>query len=608
VDLRRHPLEAAGWAILALLLVLTLIGAVRLDRSRHPLIGDEATYAMQAASLAWDFDLAYSRQDYDRFVAQWGVPPNGLVLQSRPGGDRLVYAKPPLYALILAPFVRVAPVRGPVVANALMLAAAVLLAALTLRRRLGGAAPYWTAAFVFASTAFAYVFWGDADLFLLACTAAGFALVYWEDRRFVPGDEPMPQIYGGEAEEPGDRSGASIARWCGAGALLGVAAVYRPVYLTLFLPAIVAAWEGQARRRRAAVAGLVLGALAVAALSMGIQWLAGGDPTGYGGQRQGVYGQQGYPEVEYPTAGWSQRVARQGNASWLQRQALRPQLSPKLAGWNLVYVLIGRDVGILPYFLPLLLGFLAFQQDRGRWAIPLAVGAAIVAFLVLLPFNFYGGGALGNRYFLPLYPALWFLAARPVRPLWAAWAPLGVVLLASPFLGPLWTDPTGYPLGPDGQPRYVSSVARRWLPFETTQSNLPGDQVAMEGGLWVKLLNHNAWHAGRGTNLRIAGGAPVDLLLGSPQPLGSVDFELDERAPTRLKIGDEDLRPLMLLANGSEIFEVRLVAERAVHPLWWSPYDVHFYALQFSLPGARTEPIGLRIRPRGDLIRLHRGD
>ena len=58
MDLRRHPLEAGGWAILAGLLVLTLVGAVRLDRSRHPLIGDETTSAMQAASLAWDFDLA----------------------------------------------------------------------------------------------------------------------------------------------------------------------------------------------------------------------------------------------------------------------------------------------------------------------------------------------------------------------------------------------------------------------------------------------------------------------------------------------------------------------------------------------------------------------
>ena len=38
-----------------------------------------------------------------------------------------------------------------------------------------------------------------------------------------------------------------------------------------------------------------------------------------------------------------------------------------------------------------------------------------------------GGGVLGNRYFLPLYPALWFLAARPARALWA----VAVALLAA---------------------------------------------------------------------------------------------------------------------------------------------------------------------------------
>jgi hypothetical protein len=601
MDLKRRPVEAAGWVILALLLLLTLIGAVRLDRSRHPLLGDEATYAMQAASLAWDFDLSYTRQDYDRFVAHWGVPPEGLILQSRAGSSRLVYAKPPLYALILAPFVRVAPVRGPVVANALLLAAAAVLAGLALRHRIGGAAPYWIATFLFASVAFAYVFWGDADLFLLACTAAGLALVYWGDRRYTKGEAPPPEIYQGEDTETGRRS---FARWCGAGALLGVAVVYRPVYLTLFLPAVVAAWKGPAGRRRAAVIGLVLGGMAVAGLSLGLQWLAGGDPTGYGGQRQGVYGREGYPAVDFPAAGWSEQVKRQGNASWLERQVLRPELNPKLAGWNLVYFFLGRNVGILPYFLPLLLGFVAFQRDRGRWALPVAVAAAVAVFLVLRPFNFYGGGGLGSRYFLPLYPAFWFLAARPVR---AAWAP-AMVLLASPFLVPLWNDPTGYPIGEDGQPRYVSAVARRWLPYETTQPSLPGEQVGVGGGLWVKLLNHNAWPAGRGSGLRLAGGSTVELLLGSPQPLDSVDFVLDDRAPTRLLVNGQELRPLMLRSDGTEIFAVRLWRERAVHPVWWSRYDHYLYALSFRLPGARTQPIGLRIQPPRDLIQPHRGD
>src|SRR5947209_7296760 len=63
MELRRSPLEAASWAVLVLLLLLTLIGALRLDRSRFPLMGDEATYAMQAASLVHDHDLAYTRQD-----------------------------------------------------------------------------------------------------------------------------------------------------------------------------------------------------------------------------------------------------------------------------------------------------------------------------------------------------------------------------------------------------------------------------------------------------------------------------------------------------------------------------------------------------------------
>ena len=594
MDLRRSPFEALGWVVLVLLLLATLIGALRLDRAKLPLLGDEATYAMQAASLAWDLDLTYTRQDYDRFVAHWGVPPAGLILQSRPGSGRLVYAKPPLYALVIAPFVRIAPVRGPVVANALLLAVAALLAAGALRNRIGPAAPLWVAAFVFASVAFAYVFWGESDLFVMAAVAAGYALVYRGDRRYSSGEAPPPQIYAGEETESGR---GFLARWLGAGALLGVAVAFRPLYLVLLLPAMLAAREAPLRRRRSALAGLVLGALAVLISSMGLQWLAGGDPTGYGGQRQGIYVRESFPEVDYPAARWSDRVARQGNASWLQAEAVRPQLNPKLAGWNAVYFLAGRNAGVLPYFLPLVLGFLAFRSDRGRWAIPLAVALAVLAFILLRPFNFDGGGALGNRYFLPLYPALWFMAARPVRTAWA----FAVALLASPFLGPLWTHPTAYPVGENGEYRHVSGIAQRWLPYETTQSSAPGQELSAGGGLWVKVLSHNVWPAGRGGRLRIAGGSRGELLVGSPQPLDAVHLEFDERAPTRLEVGGRELRPLLFKANGYVLFEVPLERER-VHPLWWSPYDYHLYSLDFHLPGAPAAPIGFRVLPARDLI------
>ena len=98
----RRPLS---WAILALLLAATLVGAVSFDRRSWPgLVGDEATYLMQAQSLAWDFDLRYSRRDFDRFVAQRGVNPDGLILQSADSGRTLTYSKPASYAAWIAPF------------------------------------------------------------------------------------------------------------------------------------------------------------------------------------------------------------------------------------------------------------------------------------------------------------------------------------------------------------------------------------------------------------------------------------------------------------------------------------------------------------------------
>jgi hypothetical protein len=585
---RRTPLEIACWSVLGLLLLLTLIGAARLDRAQLPLLGDEATYAMQASSLVHDFDLTYTRQDYDRFVADWGVPPDGLILQSRPGSARLVYAKPPLYALVLAPFVALAPVRGPVIANALLLAAAALLAARALRGRLGPAAPLWVAAFVYASVAFAYVFWGESDLFVFAAVAAGFALVYGDDRGSRRAGEPPPQIYEGEDTAP---PRAFLLRWLAAGALLGVAVVYRPVYLVLLIPAFLAARETPPDRRLRAVNGLAAGALAILVLSMGVQWLGGGDPTGYGGQRQGIYGSQSYPDVQVPAARWTERVARQGSSSWLQAAAVRPELNVKLAGWNVFYALVGRNVGILPYFLPLLLGFLAFQGDRGRWAIPLAVALAMLAFLVIRPFNFTGGGPLANRYFLPLYPALWFVAARRAQ---ALWAPV-FALLAAPFLLPLWKAPAAYPVADDGGYRMVSPFARKWLPYETTQASAPGQQVAVGYGLWVKLLDHSIWPSGQENALRIAGSAPAHLLLGSPKRLKGLDVELDKNGPSHLRIGDNDLRPVILKPDGSVVFEIAMGEPRAVHPLWWEAGDYYLYDLEMQLPGARTVPIGMRM-------------
>jgi len=529
-----------SWAVLGLLLAATLAGAFTLDRRSWPgLVGDEATYLMQAQSLAWDHDLRYSRRDYDRFVEQWGTRPDGLILRSGDGGRTLTYGKPASYAAWIAPFLRLSPTRGAAIANALLLALAAVLAARTLERRIGPAAPLWVAVWIFASVAFAYVFWAHSDLFLMSLSALALAFAYGAPS-------------GDEGNEPRPRA---VLRWLSVGALLYLVTASRPFYGTLLLAAALAVPPAQRKLGLSAmvlISALLLGVSGFANLTEGDSW------TPYGGERQSFDSSTGFPEVELAAESWRQQIAVRGSRSWQAAD----EFEPRQTAWNVLYFLVGRHVGILPYFLPLLLGLAAFRRGEGRWALIAAVAIAAACFLVTRPFNFYGGGgAMANRYFLPLYPALWFTAARPARAWWAVLA----VALAAPFLWPLWSHPSAYLLDEEGGYRYVSDFARRLLPYETTQSHLKpsGREDFVHDGLWVKPLTTSVRAEGDGAagiHLSAAGG---QILLGSPRPIGGVR--------------------LTILPGGS----ARLIPfrhPRAVHRMWWTRDLIYLYQLELEPP------------------------
>ncbi len=586
-------LERFGWAVLFALLAAVLVATATFSRAGRPsLVGDEATYAMQAASLAFDFDLRYERGDYDRFVHDWGGAPDGLILQSREGvaaaaPRALTYGKPIAYALFAAPFVRAAPVRGPLIANALALALAAFLAAWTLRQTVGEAAPLWVAVFVFASVSFGYAFWAHADIFLFASVAAGFAVAYGgEDRRR---DRRLPEIYEDQTAVPARRT---FWRFFLAGLLLAIPGSFRPFYLALLLPAALAVPKS---RRAAGWGGLALGALLLLGGTGALQWSAGGSFSGYGGERQGFYPRTGYPEVDFPAADWERSIHKWGNTSWTQDGAIAPSRDLKLWGWNAVYFFAGQNIGVVPYFLPLLLGLFAFSGDRGRWAIPLAVAVAVVCFLAIRPFNFYGGGgALGNRYFLPLYPALWFLAGRPLARRRAVGAAVFITAAAALFITPLWSQPRAFPIGADGRYAYVSKIARTFLPYETSQSHIPGGQDLSAHGLWLKFLNGPAGQTDG--HAYVTGDGTAELLLGSPKEIRTILLDLAPKAPSTLEIqggtaGEKILRP-----NGGIAYFVNLNNPRAVHPMWWTPDPWHLYRLSLRLPGGKGK-IGFEIQP-----------
>jgi len=584
-EARRMWLARLTWLVLGALLTATLAGALTFDRRSWPgLVGDEATYLMQAQSLAFDGDLFYDAGDYRRFVALWHTPPEGLILQSDDEGATIAFGKPSFYAIVIAPFVRVAPVRGPFVANALLLALAGVAAALALRRRIGPAAPLWVAAFLFGSVSFAYVFWAHADLFLMVLAALALALAYGRD-----------------GEAGGARASRwSLVRWAGAGALLAPVALSRPFYATLLLPVALAAAssgrrEGAARWKR--LAALVTGALLVALAAVGISLAVHGHWTSYGGERMGFYSYTGFPQVDFPAADWADRLAERGGpGSWAAARSFQIPVLPKVTAWNVLYFLAGRDVGLLPYFLPLVLGIAAFRPCRGRWALLVAVVATAACFLYVRPFNFYGGGgSIANRYILPVYPALWFLAAgveRRWRPAWAAGAPVLVALIAAPFLWPTWAAPRGYPHLPSGGYRYVAPAARLLLPYETTLDHLKpsGHEDARHHGLWIKSLGPELDPNAPGGWMELApdgsGVRAGELLVGAPRRLGLLRLEFAPPGPGEVEVDGGHTEPAVLPSAGGSAFLLTPGPARAHHRMWWTEQPFWLYRLVVRvLPG-----------------------
>lgn len=588
-----------GRLVLLGLLGVLLWGAITFDaRSRAP-VGDEATYTLQALSLGHDLDLVFEAGDHRRFTDLYSRPPDRLALQSRDGGGTIAFGAPFWWSLWAAPFLRLGPLNGAAVANVLLLALAAWAAARALARRIGPAAWWWVAALGFASVSFAYAFLATPDLSLLACTAIGLALTAGAGAPARPASEAPPQIYGEPDDDEGGRP-RSVLRWLAAGALLAIPAVYRPVYATLLAAAAVATPRP---RRGARIAALATGALVVVLFSAGGQWLAGGGWNPWQGRRAFAAG--GYPGVDFPAEVWPGPGAVAVGAAEVAPGATAPPLDARLWGWNLLYLVAGRDVGLVPYFLPglLLIGLAAGGRGRGgRWALAAAVVLSLGALLWLRPFNFFGGSeAIANRFFLPLYPALWFLAARGGGSL--VRRTLGAVAsaaLAAPFLLPLWSAPRAHPVADDGRYRYVAPIARELLPFETTQTAIPAPR-AIAGGLTLAFV---AGDAGPGPGdrgrLRLRGGREVELLVASPEPLERLGFSFGRRAPSQLEVlAGGALGDTLLRDDGGISFAIDLEPSRTVHPTPWSAGRWSFYRLRFRLVEAPPFDLPFTVRAGG---------
>jgi hypothetical protein len=221
--------------------------------------------------------------------------------------------------------------------------------------------------------------------------------------------------------------------------------------------------------------------LALTALAFyGLTALPTGEKNYQGGERKTFYGR--YPFDEQGTTFDSAGV-------WMTTDHVGPlvegrdedKLSAKTGplrdpaevsesfAWNLLYFWIGRFGGVVGYFGPAVVALFAFlllgPRSRAGWMALAAFVLSWLAYLWIIPDNWYGGGGtVGNRYFLNLLPAFLLLVPKGrERLVAAAGVPIGLV-----FVAPILASPVHHSLHPGD---HATRAPYTLLPAELTMLN-----------------------------------------------------------------------------------------------------------------------------------------
>ena len=457
------------------LLLLAVAATIDLPRLARTFKGDEATYYSLTESLAHDFDFAFEHRDLARVWEEFPGGPEGLFLKrgkvnhlrraeqvpyvrraktEDPVRARLYYAKSFIYPLVAAPFVFLFGTHGFLVLHALLLSLDLLVLYTFLAARGGspGAALAYAVAFLIASVVPVYFVWLTPELFNFSLVCYAMFLWCYKEVR---------------ADRPGAAGGLLMSAGSDAlaAALIGVLTFSKPPHALLLLPLVaLTAYRRQWRRAFAiaAVWAVVAGGLFAANAAIT------GEFNYQAGDRKTFYGRTGFPFANDRETFENIGPVRE-RGSLLVGDVLANRHTLTVLGHNLVYFLVGRFSGLVPYFFPGVLSVVLFLVSRPRrlwpWLVAGTAVAAVLVLLVLTPFTYSGGGApVGNRYFLSFYPLFLFLT-----PPLTSVAPAAVALIVgSLFTAQLLANPIAASLHPG---EHTKTGPLHALPIELTLLN-----------------------------------------------------------------------------------------------------------------------------------------
>ncbi|HJZ78642.1 MAG TPA: hypothetical protein VKE51_43240 [Vicinamibacterales bacterium] len=413
----------APGALASLALGIVLVAfAVTFDlpRETQSFKGDEATYYSLTKSIATDFDFAFERKDLTRVWEEFRGGPEGIFLKrgkvnrirssssfpffrrvklEDPVRARLYYAKSFIYPLAAAPFVFVFGTHGFLVLHALLLSLDLFVAYcfLTARGSQPAAALAFAGVFLGASVIPVYFVWMTPEFFNLSLVF--YAVFLWAYKEAAP-----------EAGVEDSRFLTSARSDLAAAAMIGVLSFSKLPHAILMAPLVaVAAYRRQWRR---AVAVAIVWAAVTGGLFAANAAITG-EFNYQAGDRKTFYGRDGFPFANDRETFESIGPVRE-RGSLMVGDVLANRHTFTVLGHNLVYFLVGRFCGLVPYFFPGVLSVALFLGTRRRrlwqWLLAATVAAAALVLLVVTPFTYSGGGGpVGNRYFLSFYPVFLFL-------------------------------------------------------------------------------------------------------------------------------------------------------------------------------------------------------
>lgn len=476
-DPARNPGAIASVALGVLLLAFALSADLPKNGQGVPAFkGDEATYYSLARSLVQDRDFAFEHKDLARVWEEFPAGPEGIFLKrgkvinarlSRhfpfvrwtkledPVRTRLYYAKSFIYPLVAAPFVLVFGLDGFWVLHALLLSLDlfVVYTFLSARSRSTRASLAYAVVFLLASVVPLYFVWMEPELFNFSL--ALYALFLWSYKE-VAADRLI-------ARGSGFLLGA--ASDYGAAALIGVLIFSKPTHALLLCPAIALA---AGRRQWGRAVGMGTACLLVAGVLFSANALITGEFNYQGGDRKTFYGRTGFPFANDRET-FESIGAVHGRESVMVGDVLANKHSLTVFRLNLVYYVVGRSSGLVPYFFPGILSALLFlirgPRRPWQWLTAGTIAGGIVAMILVWPFTYSGGGGpIGNRYFLSFYP-LFLLLTPPLAGLGSAAVALvgGGLFTAKVVLNPFYSS-----FNPG---EHLKSGPLRLLPIELTLLN-----------------------------------------------------------------------------------------------------------------------------------------